>query len=595
MKVTLLTSCDILTFDSVSGAFANATGLYGFEGGELLFEIREQSDRLQLVVLDFPVRGFEFASDSQSELDDLGEFLNRDYLASASADTASLTGTLTVGEVLDVDGAYSFSDTTDGFSVGVTDADLSILDLLDLHGDFTFEIGGTETVDLDTGIPANLANAPGVAQDLQQIADAAGATLSADVSQLNGVSVDAYRIIGSGVSGFFGFGDATFDASNNITNSDDLTGVGFENLEFALGIFTPSDTALSDLGLPDFLAVKATAENLSTHGLDSLIEVSGDGIGIAFNTNVRLANLSVPDLDLPNFTLPTISLPSLFLPDFDLPSFSLPDFVLPSFDIPSLNLTGFSLPSFSLPDLDLPEIDLPSLSLPDLDLSLSIPDISLPDIDLPSISLPDLQFPNLDLSGLLPSIPNLSLPILSLPSLSLPSLTLTINLPDLDLPSLDLSGLTLPDLQLPDLNLPNLNISLSLPDLDLSGFGLPNLSLPDLVFPTISLPALSLPLIDLPDFDLSGIDFPTLDLGSLSLPDLTFSISFPDISLPDLDLSGFSLPDLVFPDFDGIELPSLSLPDLTWRAASRPTARPATRLRRRAARSTSTLKRSSSG
>ncbi|MBC8508399.1 MAG: hypothetical protein H8D34_26380, partial [Chloroflexi bacterium] len=394
------------------------------------------------------------------------------------------------------------SDGDRKLAANLSTAAITILDLLDLRGDFGFEIGPTQVVDLDTGVPANLAQLADNADAIDAIAAAGGLTISQDYSRLSGLSVDSFFITGGGVSGFMGFGDAQFDAQTNaITNGDDLTGFGFENLNIAVGIFTPTIDALSDLGLPDFLAIKGEAQTVSTFGFGEMMRIEGQGITIAMNQNVRLdGGFSIPDLSLPNFTLPTIDLPDLWLPDLELPSISLPTIDLPSINIPGLGITGFDLPIISLPDLIFPAIDLPNFSLPSIDLGNINFDISLPDLSLLSISLPSLSLPTIDLSGL--TIPDWQLPVLSLPVLSIPDLQLSISLPDITIPALDLTGLTLPDIVLPDLELPDLQLTLSLPDLDLSAYGLPNLSLPDLVLPLIDLPTTSLPDIVLPDVDL---------------------------------------------------------------------------------------------
>jgi hypothetical protein len=70
---------DIMTYESHSGQFATADGLFGFDDGSLYFDIVEQSDRLQLVVKEMPGGEFCIHAMNESHKNDLGELLNYDY------------------------------------------------------------------------------------------------------------------------------------------------------------------------------------------------------------------------------------------------------------------------------------------------------------------------------------------------------------------------------------------------------------------------------------------------------------------------------------------------------------------------------------
>ncbi|MEM7791327.1 MAG: LEPR-XLL domain-containing protein, partial [Verrucomicrobiota bacterium] len=457
-------------------------------------------------------------------------------------------------------------------AVTFNDAQASLIDLVDIRGDLRYELAGLETIDIQTNIPANLANAADLFSGLDTIGDEDGVTVSSDYSLISGVIAQAANFTLANGTAFIGFGDAEIAADGSILNGSDLTGFSLSAVNLAAAIFTPTNTAL---GLPDFIGLKANATNLKSYGFDDIVDLESAQVNLEINKQIRIPG-GIPVVDFPELTLPTsLDLPELFLPDLQLPDLSLPDLTLPTIDIPSLGITGLQLPSISLPDLTFPEVALPSINLPSVSLTALIPSIDLGDITLPAIDLPDLDLGSIDLSALLPSIPDVSLPSLSLPSFQLPDL----NIPSIDLGTIDLSAFDVSGLDfLPDLDLGTLDLTidlpkLSLPDLDLSAFGLPNLELPDLELPQITLPTINLPTINLPDIDLSGlnltsIDFGILDLGDLQLP----SISLPSIALPNLDLSAFSLHDLLFPsiDFPGLTIPDFELPDIDLPTISLP-------------------------
>jgi Ca2+-binding RTX toxin-like protein len=470
--------------------------------------------------------------------------------------------------------------------VGLAGASATILDILDVRGDFVYEIGARKTVTVQTNVPANLTGLPGYYDaTLKPFVDA-GLTVTGNNVGLGGLAVNTYRLSAISVSGFMGLGDPTFNpTTRGITNPEDLAGFGFTNLNLDIGLFTPVSSAIAKLGMPDFVALKGSVASATTYGLDGVLEISAQDVTLAINTAARLkVGLSIPSLELPSFSLPTIQLPSILLPDLSLPSISLPNISLPSItvtlpsitlNVPSVEIPNFALPNISLPNLQIPTIDLPAVNLPTIDLSGLIPDLALPSLNLPSITLPSLTLPTIDLSGLMAYLPNPSLPSLTLPKLVLPDLILpSIRIPDL-IPTLDISVPSLPRIVFPTITLPTLQLpSLILPDLDLSAFGLPKLKLPNLALPSITLPSFTLPAINLPSLNINAPDFqawlnlhPDLRLPVVRLPDLNLpAFDLPDLTLPNLDLSVFKIFDLLFPtipSLPGINLPSLTLPQLT--------------------------------
>jgi hypothetical protein len=446
-------------------------------------------------------------------------------------------------------------------ALDVQTATVNLLGLVTLQGGIRFEVGGSRTVEVQTNVPANLSAISH--PDLDKLADAdgpGGLIVSSDYSRLTGLKVNSYRLIGTNVSAFIGYGDPTFAAGTNaITNGDDLTGFGIGSFSFGLGIFTPQVQKVSKKGLPDFLALKGNANDLATYGLGEVLALDAHDISIAINTSAKLKPISVPDLHLPSFSLPTISLPDLVLPDLSLPKFTWPSISLPSISLPDFNIPNFSLPNITLPDFDWPSIDLPSFHLPTIDLSGLLPDIDLPSFHLPSISLPNIQLPTIDLSFLKFSLPNLdlSLPSIHLPSIQFPDIVFpSIHLPTIDL-DIDLSGL-IPKIHFPRIDLPSFDFNLSLPDINLPGF--PTIKLPSLHLPTLHLPSIQFPDFELPNFDLNLLP---LHLPNIQLPDLHLpSLHLPSLQLPDLDLSFLKLGDILFPSLPSFNLPSLSWPSL---------------------------------
>ncbi|MBN2047523.1 MAG: DUF3737 family protein, partial [Anaerolineaceae bacterium] len=103
---------DFMTFGSVSGSFANATGLYGFgSSSNLYFELVQQADRLQLVTRSTVDLGdFGLSGSTVADNDKIGEYVNREYFGAGSY---TVDADLAVGSFFFLTGTFALSNTVD--------------------------------------------------------------------------------------------------------------------------------------------------------------------------------------------------------------------------------------------------------------------------------------------------------------------------------------------------------------------------------------------------------------------------------------------------------------------------------------------------
>ncbi|MEI7841114.1 MAG: LEPR-XLL domain-containing protein, partial [Methylococcaceae bacterium] len=98
---------DILKFDSITGSFDNAVGLYGFNS-DYYFDIVQTPHSLQLVTKEFVIGdGFNLLGNDSAKNDALGQLFNYDYFSKA-AKTVELDGSVNLGSSLNVSGHISF-------------------------------------------------------------------------------------------------------------------------------------------------------------------------------------------------------------------------------------------------------------------------------------------------------------------------------------------------------------------------------------------------------------------------------------------------------------------------------------------------------
>jgi hypothetical protein len=115
-----------MTYESHSGQFSTADGLFGFDDVSLYFDIVEQSDRLQLVVnKEMPGGEFCIHAMNESHKNDLGELLNYDYF-------------------VDLPSSIEISGTIQHY------------DIVQLNGNFSFEIDPNRQMDIASGLSSNL-------------------------------------------------------------------------------------------------------------------------------------------------------------------------------------------------------------------------------------------------------------------------------------------------------------------------------------------------------------------------------------------------------------------------------------------------------
>ncbi|HEV8078569.1 MAG TPA: hypothetical protein VGP45_09295, partial [Marinobacter sp.] len=135
----------IFTFDSASGQFDNATGLFGL-ADDLYFDLEQTDKELKLVAREFLPgisAGFSLLDDSLdlgTVTDDIGEFLNLDYFNPlGTPGDLSFAGSFDSGLMaLSGDFLLQYSDTDQSLVVGL-DGDIRVGDNLSISGEFGFE------------------------------------------------------------------------------------------------------------------------------------------------------------------------------------------------------------------------------------------------------------------------------------------------------------------------------------------------------------------------------------------------------------------------------------------------------------------------
>ena len=452
---------EILTFDTISGKFDDATGLYGFGDGSLYFDITQLDEKITLTARE--VGDIVFDIDDIGVLKDLGLYYNQDYF-DLDSKTVNVTGGFSIADFVYIDGSLSLS------------------------------FGGEADVDIVTGLPAN------VGDMFDNIAPV-----------VEDVNVSVFDIGITNANMFMGMGG---DYYANL--DDDATGLLIQDLDLGFTLMTAKsipDIASNvniEAGLNgmNFYALSGHADSGELVGFDDG-ELEARDITIDVNSSYQnkllagLQTFEIPDISIPSITIPDLQFPDITVPTVAFPdlTISIPDISIPTISIPDIKIPGLGF-NIEIPDINLPSISIPDIVIPDFDLSLG--SITLPDIEIPSITLPSIDIPELGFSITLPTIdfPSISIPTITMPDISIP----TIQLPDLSLPSI-----SFPDIEFPEIELP----SLSIPSISMPTFSIPDISMPNIVIPEFNID-IDLPDIVIPDINIPDISVPDFDINVFS-------------------------------------------------------------------------------
>ncbi|MGE5309261.1 MAG: LEPR-XLL domain-containing protein, partial [Deltaproteobacteria bacterium] len=196
---------DFLTFGSISGAFASATGLAGWGDGTLYFDIVQSADRLQLVVKQVP-GGAKITS---PEVNAVAKVIST-YFPDTSK---TFTGSVSFGGFVDISGSIGIAkDGTQvkvvaqdvnvvlgnsSFSAGITNGSLAVI----LNTDLTRVIYATGTFTVTGG---NFVNATGTVTVKQNTTTTAytdtPVTIGAITVHILDAGIDASSVEGSGLT-----------------------------------------------------------------------------------------------------------------------------------------------------------------------------------------------------------------------------------------------------------------------------------------------------------------------------------------------------------------------------------------------------------
>ena len=184
-------------------------------------------------------------------------------------------------------------DGNERIGVSVGEATLLLADFIYLTGSLAFEMGPTYTIDINTGVSANLVDTLGLP------------------SILPGVQVSTITLGGSHLKAFVGL-----DAKEYFTKPDDNNSIGFaiDDLTFGIAIMTPTvfdvlnQTPLKNYK-PRFISLKATAEFVGFVGFGDFLTLEAHDLLIEANVGPMFAGNMV-----------TVDLASSFPADGDTPA-----------------------------------------------------------------------------------------------------------------------------------------------------------------------------------------------------------------------------------------------------------------------------------
>ena len=217
-----------------------------------------------------------------------------DFLHSFPANGATPAG-LAVTMPLGMSPVYLDFDATPRIALEIGSARIRVADFLVVQGALRVEMGQTYTVNVNTGIPANLGvvlGTIGLDSLVNQLTGYAGITIGPNFSSINGLGVGSMTIGASHLNAFIGVGNPDF--SSNLSTQD-LTGFALQDVTLGMAILKPT---LPISKLPKFTALKATAGSFTTVGMSDFLDVHGTGISLEVNTGSKWpGKLGPPTLD----------------------------------------------------------------------------------------------------------------------------------------------------------------------------------------------------------------------------------------------------------------------------------------------------------
>lgn len=193
-------------------------------------------------------------------------------------------------EIVVGNNTLSYTQTTENYQIEIAQAQLQIADFLYLQGSFSFKMGNSEIVTLNTGlesIGSIMQYIPGINDVINDVIGLGGLEFNEDYSSLSGVEVSVMTLGASNVQAFIGTGSAykqDFDWSvdsdgdgnyyNDFYYNTSATGVVIEDLEFAMAIFSVDTPIISEY-LSDYYAINLTVKSAGFVGLSEDINNNG--------------------------------------------------------------------------------------------------------------------------------------------------------------------------------------------------------------------------------------------------------------------------------------------------------------------------------
>ncbi|OSM07269.1 hypothetical protein [Magnetofaba australis] len=247
---------------------AASVGLVGLDGMQI------ESDEVEIRLNHGSNAWVDFESSFPDDPDGDGPF---------SAGLAVATG----GEPVVIDfGGDEF------LGVYMNNARMNLFNAMALRGSFALEKGGGQTVDVITGLPDEVALIPTpIVSVLNDLDVSGGATVSGDLSRIEGLAVETMTIGARDVSGFVGF-DAddyfTRDASaeGGWRASSDAVGLAFTDLDLGFAMMTADVNPVFNKYFPTMVAATGDVDFAGLVGLSDQISAEAYNVQLDLNWGV---------------------------------------------------------------------------------------------------------------------------------------------------------------------------------------------------------------------------------------------------------------------------------------------------------------------
>ena len=179
---------------------------------------------------------------------------------------------------------------------------MTIGDNVHISGAFSFRIGETESVDVNTGLVSpTLPPAGFTGVTVSGTDPGTGLARTSDYSMIWNLPVNTIKIGAEGVSIFLGDGLAEYDLDDDIANGngtldldelgDDAQGFFVEDVDLGMvfASVVPFVGAQSPLNLLKFLGLKLTADSAGLVGFEDILTLTSRGIVIEINQGTKMA------------------------------------------------------------------------------------------------------------------------------------------------------------------------------------------------------------------------------------------------------------------------------------------------------------------